>query len=361
LLDAASRRRSPATMPGFHAGRAPRNKGQRYAADPPTVDEIVAVMRHARYGDRLNGLIVVLWRAGLRINEAQSLTETDLDERRGSILIRHGKNDRRREVGMDAWGWSALRPWMAGRATLPVGPLFCVIAGPTRGHAWSAGAVRLQLHQLALQAGVRRRFAPRQLRHAHAVELLHEGIPLPLIQRQLRHSHLLHDWHVPTRDLLRGDHLHRPRPARADDARQRRSRPVEHPRERITRSREPQHARPGVRRPLHAQAATSRHRPWRGGAIASVEDAGSRKRTRDDQTGATAIPDPADGKPCQGDAPVTCRRALVSFGTLKKQKRSRRRWRFPPTGGASCWRISSVRILLSIRQRSDWTRRASRW
>jgi hypothetical protein len=27
LLDAAGRRRSPATMPEFHAGRPPRNKG----------------------------------------------------------------------------------------------------------------------------------------------------------------------------------------------------------------------------------------------------------------------------------------------------------------------------------------------
>ena len=27
LLDAAGRRRSPATLPDFHAGRAPRNKG----------------------------------------------------------------------------------------------------------------------------------------------------------------------------------------------------------------------------------------------------------------------------------------------------------------------------------------------
>jgi site-specific recombinase XerC len=83
-----------------------------------------------------------------------------------------------------------LRPWLAERATLPVGPLFCVIAGPTRGHARSASAARLQLHQVTLEAGVRRRFAPHQLRHAHAVELLHEGIPLPLIQRQLGHSHL---------------------------------------------------------------------------------------------------------------------------------------------------------------------------
>jgi site-specific recombinase XerD len=36
----------------------------------------------ARYGVRLNGLIVVLWRAGLRIHEALSLMESDLDPRR---------------------------------------------------------------------------------------------------------------------------------------------------------------------------------------------------------------------------------------------------------------------------------------
>jgi hypothetical protein len=37
LLDAAGHRRSPATMPGYHQGRAPRNKGLRYPADPPTI------------------------------------------------------------------------------------------------------------------------------------------------------------------------------------------------------------------------------------------------------------------------------------------------------------------------------------
>jgi integrase/recombinase XerD len=105
-------------------------------------------------------------------------------------LVRHGKNDRRRVVGMDTWGWAALESWMAERVTLPVGPLFCVIAGPTRGHAWSARAARLELHRTALAARVRRRVAPHQLRHAHAVELLREGIALSLIQRQLGHSHL---------------------------------------------------------------------------------------------------------------------------------------------------------------------------
>jgi hypothetical protein len=77
-LDAAGRRRSPATMPGYHAGHPPRNKGLRYPADPPTVEEIVAVMRQATddsHGRRLRALIVVLWRGGPCIREALALGE----------------------------------------------------------------------------------------------------------------------------------------------------------------------------------------------------------------------------------------------------------------------------------------------
>jgi hypothetical protein len=70
ILDSAGRRRSPATLPGFHSGRAPRNKGMLYPADPPTVEEIVCVMRHASddpHGFRLRAMIVMLWRGGLRV------------------------------------------------------------------------------------------------------------------------------------------------------------------------------------------------------------------------------------------------------------------------------------------------------
>jgi integrase len=107
LFETAGRRRSPATLQGYYARRPPRNKGMRYPADPPTVEEIVAVMRNApadRHGQRLRAMIVVLWRAG--------------------------------------------------------------------------------------RAGVRRRFAPHQLRHAHAIELAREGVALNIIQRQLGHANL---------------------------------------------------------------------------------------------------------------------------------------------------------------------------
>jgi len=61
---------------------------------------------------------------------------------------------------MDAWAWTALQPWLEQRAKPPVGPLFCVVVGPTRGHAWSASAARQELHRVAIDAGVRRRLAP---------------------------------------------------------------------------------------------------------------------------------------------------------------------------------------------------------
>jgi site-specific recombinase XerC len=163
LLDAAGRRRSPATMPGFHAGRPPRNKGLRYSPDPPSVEEIIAVMRGAgdgAQGVRLRALIVLLWRAGLRITEALALAESDLDPMRGAVLVRRGKGERRREVGMDRWGWEQLRPWLELRATLPVGASLCVLHGPTAGRPWAASAAREELRVAAVRASVRRRFAP---------------------------------------------------------------------------------------------------------------------------------------------------------------------------------------------------------
>jgi site-specific recombinase XerD len=91
---------------------------------------------------------------------------------------------------MDAWGWEQLQPWLGLRRELPVGPLLCVVNGTTRGRRWSSAAARAELRRTAAAAGVRRRFAPHQLRHAHAVEMAREGVPLIVIQRQLGHSDL---------------------------------------------------------------------------------------------------------------------------------------------------------------------------
>src|SRR3954451_18450004 len=169
VLDAAGRRRSPATMPAYHAGRPPRNNRQLYPADPPTVEEIITVMRKTaddHHGARLRALIVVLWRGGLRVQEPLALGERDLDPRRGSLLARRGKGGRRREIGMDAWGWEELSPWLAARIEPAGRPAVLHHCRPPARMVLVGRRVPVEFRRLAAQAGVRRRLVPRQLRNA---------------------------------------------------------------------------------------------------------------------------------------------------------------------------------------------------
>jgi integrase len=227
LLDAAGRPRSPATVPGYHSGRSRRNNGQRYPAGPPPVAEIVAVMRHAgtgAYGARLRALIVVLWRAGLRIHEALALGEVDLDPRRGALLVRRGKGGRR-EVGMDDWGWEHLQPWLTARR--PAGrsaavhrhrpdPRTHMVPG-RRPHRSTPGR-RPRRCAPALRAApapprARRRDGPRG-RSA-------DRDPAPARTHQPR-DHL----GIPTGHRQHRDHRHRPRPPPPDGPRRRNPPPL---------------------------------------------------------------------------------------------------------------------------------------
>jgi len=113
LFDAAGRRRSPATMPGFHAGRPPRNKGIRY---PAGSTDGRGDRRRDAYRGRLGSRPQVArthrraLARRLRIHQALALNESDLDPRRGALVVRRGKGGRRREVSMDDWAGSTFSP-----------------------------------------------------------------------------------------------------------------------------------------------------------------------------------------------------------------------------------------------------------
>jgi integrase len=220
LLDIAGHRRSPATMPGYHRGRTPRNKGEQYPADPPTVEEIIAVMRNV--GDRCDGrrlraLIVLLWRAGLRISEALALQESDLDRSRGAVLVRRGKGGKRREVGMDRWAWEQLGPWLEVRQQLPNrGALVCD-PRPDRGQALGslgrAQTVASCGRDRWSQASVRATPAPTRPRGRDGARgRTARRDSAPARTRQPRHHQ-----HLPPRHRQQRDHQHRPRTALADN------------------------------------------------------------------------------------------------------------------------------------------------
>ena len=151
------------------------------------------------------------------------LGERDLDHRRGSLLVRNGKGGRRREIGMDAWGWEQLRPWLAARVELPVGPLFCVIDGPTRGRPWSSANVRVEFPPARRRrrdpAPLRSAPAPpRPRRRTRARRRAAQRHPTPARPLEPRH-HI----DLPARHRHRRDHRDRPRQAPTDDVRHHRT------------------------------------------------------------------------------------------------------------------------------------------
>lgn len=139
---------------------------------------------------RLYALVILLWRSGLRISAALALEGPDLSPVHRTVVVRCGKGGKRRTVVMDAWAWQQITPWLEARNSLPYGPVFCVIRGQTAGTEWQSTDVRRQLKQAGERAGLRRRTAPHQLRHTHAVELWREKMDVYTIQTQLGHARL---------------------------------------------------------------------------------------------------------------------------------------------------------------------------
>lgn len=169
----------------------PANKGRKLPPEPLTPEEVKALIRtcskRAVTGVRNQALIVVLYRAGLRISEALALTPSNLDAKGSMIRVLHGKGDHDRVVGLDAGAWAILQLWLDRRAAAGINsraPIFCTLQGKPMKSAY----VRTLLPRLARKAGIDKRVHAHGLRHTHAFELAGEGTPLHVIQAQLGHS-----------------------------------------------------------------------------------------------------------------------------------------------------------------------------
>lgn len=192
--DRCGRVRSPATFSSYRKGLKPPNAGLTFPATPPTPEQVLhmlAVCPDNPSGRRLRALIVVLWRAGLRIHEALNLVEADLDRDALTVTVNRGKGGKYRVAGMDERAWELLQPWLdERRERLPHGPVFCIVRGATAGQHWSTSGARTAVRDLGRKAGVPRRVAPHQLRHALAIEWHREGAPVIYISLQFGHSNV---------------------------------------------------------------------------------------------------------------------------------------------------------------------------
>jgi len=137
-------------------------------------------------GGRNRGLLAVLYRAGLRINEAMSLYPKDLDAQNGAIRVLNGKGGKSRVVGMDAEAFAIVERWLELRSKRGLGPgapAFCMLDGRPLNPSY----IRVLVPRLARKAGIAKRVHAHGLRHTHAAQLREEGIDIGLISKQLGH------------------------------------------------------------------------------------------------------------------------------------------------------------------------------
>jgi site-specific recombinase XerD len=139
---------------------------------------------------RDRALLSLLYRAGLRLNEALMLRACDIDSDRGAVRVLHGKGGVARTVGIDRWGLGFLRIWSKERDSLAVTPGKPFICS-RNGRMLSQGQVRRRVHELGRKAGIVKRVHPHGLRHTFAAELREEGVDIAVIRRQLGHAGLL--------------------------------------------------------------------------------------------------------------------------------------------------------------------------
>ena len=168
-------------------------KGPRRRLPPEVLTdaEVCALMRacgrHAPTGQRNRALIALLYRAGLRINEALSLYPKDLELTDGSVRVLHGKGKRSRTVGLDPGAIAIIERWLDARSRFGLTgrhPVFCTL----KGHRMTDAYVRVMLKRLGVRAGIDKRVHAHGLRHTHAAQLRAEGVDIGIISRQLGHS-----------------------------------------------------------------------------------------------------------------------------------------------------------------------------
>jgi len=173
------------------ASKEPWNRGRKLPPEVLSPDEVKALMgacsTRAPTGIRNRGLIVVLYRALLRIDEALALKPKDLNRDAGTVRVLHGKGDKSRTVGMDDGAWVVVEIWLERRAALGMNgrhSLFCSLTGKRLLPSYC----RALFTRLAEKANIEKRVHPHGLRHSGASEMRCEGIDVGVISKQLGHS-----------------------------------------------------------------------------------------------------------------------------------------------------------------------------
>jgi site-specific recombinase XerD len=149
------------------------------------ITALIGACPGSRAGVRNATLLTLAWRAGLRCSELLDLRVKDVDLVERALVVQHGKNDRRRIVGLDARTVETVGRWLRLRGHALQGDYLFPTAQGTR---LDASYLRHLLPRLARSAGIHKRVHLHAFRHRYAIELESEGAPLSVIRDLLGHT-----------------------------------------------------------------------------------------------------------------------------------------------------------------------------
>jgi site-specific recombinase XerD len=155
----------------------------RYLKDDE-VQRFLSIPKKARD----NAMFYLMLRCGLRVEEVCDLTLSDIDFRRGKILVQSGKGAKGRVVYISKDAYHALLKYLKVRRFERAKRVFIVEKGTFKGKPISVRGIQKRMEYYAKKAGIKMSCHP--LRHTMATQMLNADADLVTIQDLLGHSRI---------------------------------------------------------------------------------------------------------------------------------------------------------------------------
>jgi integrase/recombinase XerD len=153
-------------------------------------EQQVAKMFALEENARNHAILVLLYRAGLRVSELCSLTWRNMQERSesGQVTI-YGKGKKTRHVLLDQSTWQEVM----NLKTTQSGPDDYVFQSrqakrDSEDKRMDESRINRIIHAAAKRAGLSESVSPHWMRHAHATHALERGAPITLVKETLGHK-----------------------------------------------------------------------------------------------------------------------------------------------------------------------------
>ncbi len=182
------------SVPQVSAGPKYLDKKQQYALQRAIEKDLQ--LSKLRYPKRWRGrqrdgsLVLFLLHTGLRLQEAMDLQLSDVQmtDRKGSVLVRQGKGSKQRSVPLNSEARKALQDWLSVRP--PADNQYIWVAVENEGDgALSGRSVQRVLERIGQEAGLDT-LTPHMLRHTFGKNLIDSGVGLEKVAALLGHSSL---------------------------------------------------------------------------------------------------------------------------------------------------------------------------